>query len=95
MRGSNLVVEVGSPFGAQGVYISVASRRLRTRSSYVYLSIPPKSIVMAPVEILTCNSHMCDTLALQLSPLSLVLASDRAKKNTGPTLRYRRNQSVC
>ena len=71
--------DFGSPFDAEGVYISVASRRLWTRSSYVYLSIPPKSIVMAPVEMLTCNSHMCETLALQLSPLSLVLATGRMK----------------
>jgi len=39
-------------------YISIASRRFRTRSSYVYLSIPPKFIVMAPVEMLTCNSQI-------------------------------------
>jgi len=53
------------------VYVSIASRRLRIRSSYVYLSIPPKSIVMVPLEMLTCNSQMCDTLALQLSPVAV------------------------
>ena len=72
LRAGQIMWEFVSPVGAEVAYISVASRRLRTRSSYVYLSIPPKSIVMAPVEMLTCNSHMCDTLALQLSPLCLV-----------------------
>lgn len=43
---------------SEGTYISTASRRLRTRSSYVYLSIPPKLIMMAPVDTLTCNSQI-------------------------------------
>jgi hypothetical protein len=67
-------------FRIEEIYPSAASWRLRTRSSYVYLSIPPKSIVMAPVEMLTCSSHMCDTLALQLSPLSFLLDTRRMKR---------------
>jgi len=80
---------------AEETYTSIASRRLRARSSYVYLSTPPKSIVMAPVEMLTCNSHMCDTLALQLSPLSSVSVSGRTKQGRRLTLQCHRNRSIC
>ena len=70
-------------FDAEDTYASISPRRLRTRSSYVYLSIPPKSILMVPVEILTCNSHMCDTLALQLSPLLFVSALGERRRVRG------------
>ena len=91
---SNLVGDLFSP-GVEETYTSIAFRRLRTRSSYVYLSTPPKSIVRAPVEMLTCNSHMCDTLALQLSPLSLVSVSGRTKQGGRLTSQCHRNRSVC
>ena len=93
---SNNLARIRLPFGVKKSYISVASWKLRTRSSYVYLSIPPKSIVMAPVEMLTCNSHMWDTLVLQLSPLSLASATGKTKQGANKlTLRCHKNQSVC